>query len=173
VSNRRPGSFIALVVSVAFVVLGYHVAFHLGKPALDKARQTTTWPTVEGKIESSAVTQHQDNSNPDSSGTLYSANVRYSYAVNGRTYQSSTIWSGTHYSSSSSGEQQQIVARYPPGKAVPVYYDPEHPEEAVLEPGVFFTSYILYVAGWVVFVIGILTLLMIFWTFLRRLSGAG
>jgi hypothetical protein len=171
--RRARSSVLLLIVSVAFVVLGYHVAIHLGKPILDKAKQTTKWPTVEGKIESSEVIQQPNNHDTESHGPMYSANVCYSYAVNDRTYKSNSIWSGANYSSSSSGEQQRIVDRYPQGKVVAVHYDPEHPGEAVLEPGAFFTSYIMYVVGWFFLVIGGLMLLSIPWTILRRLSGAG
>jgi hypothetical protein len=164
---RRAGPIASLIFGALFIVAGYFAGFHFGKPILDQAKQSANWPTVEGKIESSEVTQRHDDK-----GTSYSADICYSYPVKDRTYKSSRIWYGGGFSSSSSGEFYRLVDRYPKGKVVAVHYDPEHPEEAVLEAGAFFTSYILYVVGWVFLVIGVLVLLSVPRALLRSLSGA-
>ena len=39
----------------------------------------------------------------------------------------------------------ELIAGYPVGKTVPVYYDPEDPSESVLEPG---TQHIESTTGW-------------------------
>ena len=75
----------------------------------------------------------------------YLAKVRYSYSVDG------TPYTGGKVSFSQYGGRQehsrQIVQQYPVGKAVDVYYDPEKPETAVLEPGVTNSSYLILGIG--------------------------
>lgn len=64
-----------LIVSVAFVISGYYVAFYKGNPLLDKARRSTIWPAVDGKIASSEVIKLPDNHAPDRHGPIYAAHV--------------------------------------------------------------------------------------------------
>jgi len=176
VINRVTGLIVQLIVSVAFVSFGYHAAFNLGKPILDQATQTNGWPKVDGKILSSEVTTLPDSEdlqreNPRDRGPMYSATVLYEYTLDDRTIHSSSIWPGNGQASSSRAEQQGIVDRYLPGQAVPVFYDPEHPESAVLEPGANWTSYILYVVGWIFLILGIFSLITIPRAFMRSEDG--
>ena len=40
-------------------------------------------------------------------------------------------------------ESKRVVAQYPVGKAVPVYYNPNDPEAAVLEKGIYWPNLIV------------------------------
>jgi hypothetical protein len=59
--------------------------------------------------------------------------LRYRFDVEGKTYE------GTLLSHSDEAMQQAdaeaVVARYPAGSEVTVYFDPSHPKRCVLEPG--------------------------------------
>jgi hypothetical protein len=64
--------------------------------------------------------------------TTYSADITYRYSVNGQSYTSSRYW----YAGSGSGYQsdaQNTVNRYPAGAQVTAYYNPDKPEDAVLD----------------------------------------
>ncbi len=60
--------------------------------------------------------------------------VSFSYIVNGKRYSSDKVKFGVQSSGLKSGAQK-TVNRYPAMKHVKVYFNPNSPEEAVLEPG--------------------------------------
>ncbi len=62
------------------------------------------------------------------------AEVSYSYKVAERQYKSSTLRWGSDYRLTRAGATEE-AARYPFGAEVDVYYDPDSPSDAVLEPG--------------------------------------
>jgi hypothetical protein len=67
----------------------------------------------------------------DSDGTTYSVDVVYTYMVDGRSFQSDR-YGFLGGSSSGRTRKEEIVGRYPPGARVPCWFDPAHPEQAVL-----------------------------------------
>jgi hypothetical protein len=84
---------------------------------------------VRGQVTQSQVDTH------DSDGTtMYSANVVYEYTVNNRNYVNDRIRFGEG-SSSNPRPAHNTVAEYPVGAGVDVYYSPDDPLNAVLEPG--------------------------------------
>ena len=90
-----------------------------------KVAQASTWPSTLGTVTASTVERR-------SSGDGYSDYpvVRYSYQVIGRSYQGNRIMPGPEVGGSGA---QKVVARYPAGAQVMVYYDPDKPSESVLE----------------------------------------
>jgi hypothetical protein len=107
-------------------------AFITGLKGVEKALASQNWPSVQGQVLSSSVGTH-DSHDSDSS-TTYSADVRYTYGVNGNTYQGTHLGSGD-FSSSNYNQMSAWAAKYPAGKQVSVYYDPANPATAVLETG--------------------------------------
>jgi hypothetical protein len=91
------------------------------------SNSTRAWPTVPGRVLSSRVSY--DRSNRETDGFPY---VTYSYEVNGKTYQDANIVPGELYTGSQT-YAEKIVARYPKGAAVTVYYNPKNPSSAFLE----------------------------------------
>lgn len=59
--------------------------------------------------------------------------IHYEYSVDGKIYESNVVNYGNTGSSNRSFAEG-YVNRYPVGKPVLVYYDPQQPEKAVLEP---------------------------------------
>ncbi len=148
--NKNP--LTSLIFGLLFAVVGYFVAFHFGKPILDNARASTAWPSVEGVIEQSSVsTTHRSGKDKK---TMYAAEITYRYTVEALEYHCSTVAFGGNGSSSSSQAAYAVTKRYPVGQAVPVYYEPQKPENAVLEPGVTWASYAVYGIGLVFLVVG-------------------
>ncbi|HSL31612.1 MAG TPA: DUF3592 domain-containing protein [Anaerolineales bacterium] len=94
-----------------------------------KVAAAGAWPSTLGTVEESRI---QMRSNSDGGRTSYPL-VRYSYQVMGRPYQSQKIMPGMDVGGSGA---QKVVARYPVGAQVMVYYNPENPSEALLERGV-------------------------------------
>jgi hypothetical protein len=106
-----------------------------GVNTLRNARISKEWPTTSGTITFSQVAI-----STDEDGTTYYADVRFKYVVNDRWYTADTVHFGEY--SSGSGRAEEIVARYPPESRVTVYYNPDSPQTAVLEPGVTIGAYL-------------------------------
>jgi hypothetical protein len=147
----RKNSFLATVfIALIFTLLGGGVFFFWALPGYFRAKASTDWPTVDGRVDFSQV-----NSAREKKKTNYWAEVRYSYDVAGKSYQSDDIWASGGYRSTSKATHQAVVDRYPPQKAVKVYYDPQKPDSGILEPGVTFANYMLLGIGGVLFVVGL------------------
>ncbi len=99
-----------------------------GWSILSKSRKIKSWPTVAGKINESKTSSESANSvNSD-----LLPHIIFSYQVNGKTYTNVFKFpEGTHPLPEFN---QAYLRRYPAGKAVTVYYNPDQPETATLEP---------------------------------------
>ncbi|MBI5366987.1 MAG: DUF3592 domain-containing protein [Planctomycetes bacterium] len=102
------------------------------------------WPTVPGRVLASQVrksvshftdrdartgrTQHR-------STTHYRAEISYEYVVASKEYRSDRYARDSSNSFGASDDAERLAARYPPGTAVQVRYDPDDPSQAVLTPG--------------------------------------
>jgi hypothetical protein len=147
----RKNSFLVTVIfALIFTPIGGGLLYFWAVPSYYRAKGSTAWPTVEGRIDSSSV-----HSAREKNKTKYWSEVQFSYAVNGQTYQSHDVWASGGYRSSSKKEHQDVVDRYPPQKAVKVYYDPQKPASGILEPGVTFMNYMLLGIGGLFFVLGL------------------
>jgi hypothetical protein len=135
--------------TVIFLLIFFAVGAGLmvwGGIVLRNASVSKEWPAVQGEIVSSYV-----DSSSDEDGTTYSADIEFQYVVDDRRLTADTVNFG-EYGSSNRNHAADIVAKYPVGKMVTVYYDPAEPETAVLEPGVTWSSYVLLLMG-LVFII--------------------
>ncbi len=138
--------YLALVLPVAAMVLG--VVFAVKSAALrQQSLASAKWPTVTGKILASRIdTAIVDNSttveDEESSGRrqlrqdeeVTTASVRYAYRVGDKDYQSTRLYIGRPVFYGSSVVAAATAAKYLPDAQVPVYYNPDNPAQAVLEP---------------------------------------
>ncbi|MBR0826297.1 DUF3592 domain-containing protein [Bradyrhizobium manausense] len=107
------------------------------------ARASRSWPTVPGRITSSSVIEELIEDRRDDDKTSinrkkihrYQLDLRYAYRVGKRDYvgiNPNWGWTGVY------GLREladKAAAHFPLGGAVTIYYDPDHPANAVLEPG--------------------------------------
>ena len=102
---------------------------------LIEVRKASRWPSVEGKVIANGVESIQNRPRDphyDFGDTeiLNEPRVEYEYHVDGKRFRSKRITIGEK----TTGEElEQILARYPLGTKVTVYYDPAKPNNAVLE----------------------------------------
>jgi len=143
------GILSGLIFGPIFALIGYFVAFHAGKPILDNARRSTEWPSVPGVVQRSKVATSTSDGK-----TMYKADVVYKYQVGDRDYQCSTVAFGGDFSSSDSSWAHAVRDKYPAGSEVEVFYQPEEPANAVLEPGATWKSYMVFGIGMVFLVVG-------------------
>ena len=86
----------------------------------------STWPSTMGTGNASFLEQGSDSEG----GTTNYPVVQYSYQVGGQAYQSSKRAPGMEVGGTGAGS---VIARYPIGAQVMVFYDPQNPSDAVLE----------------------------------------
>lgn len=155
--NTKTGLFFGAII---FGGLGIFLLFTWVQN-LQMARSSKSWPAVQGVVVSSNVVRVLDST--DKKGKRhysYKGLVKYSYSVEGQNYLSSRISFGD-YSTSSPDHAERIVANYPEGKKVRVYYDPNFPVHAVLERSAGFGNFIRVLIGFL-FLLGGIVLLFTF-----------
>ncbi len=144
----RLGGSIFLVVLMAKFLSGMAHTYRL-------ANEVRRWPTTQGTVvKAEAVKVGSDEEGNDE----YEARIRYRYEVNGQTYEGHAITLGAHVTGDRRSAER-IVAVYPEGVLVRVYYNPRNPAEAALKPGVqgdFWLFLALMAAGLLIGVGGIL-----------------
>jgi len=157
---------ILLLIGGIFTTIGIVAGLVFGKPILDQAKASEEWPQTQGEIlESELVESHDDDS------TTYGAQVIYRYSLDGGEFESDRIWFGGDYSTSNRSEMFEVVKKYPVGQAVTVYYSPDDPTEAVLMPGAYTSSYVLFAIGMVFLGIGGSLLLGFVFLFVQSVTG--
>jgi hypothetical protein len=134
------------VIGIGFAIWGTMVVM--------EARSAANWPTTEGTI---VVSKFDRNFNTSSSGKgkwYYDVKIKYSYTVDSLEYESKRVdFKSANYHYKSEVIPSAIARRYPVGKKVDVYYNPDDPEKAVLKTEITFMTYIGLLIG--IFLIGL------------------
>ena len=103
--------------------------------------QSSNWPITEGKVLSFWI--------PSSRAINHGLRVKREYEVGNKKYISSRVSFTRNY-----GSMEHAYKNYPIGSRVRVHYNPNSPEQAVLEPGVTWHIFpylflgILFLAFW-------------------------
>lgn len=134
-SAANPANGCMVLFALLFILVGSAGAYvTLVKPVAQLVA-ARSWTETRCTVRSSQVALAPGR------GATYRVDIRYSYAVNGLPHEAKRY---DFIAGSSSGKtgKQTIVDRYPPGALVPCWFDPAHPDEAVLSRG-FSPSYLL------------------------------
>ena len=91
-----------------------------------KMAAVSKWPSTLGTVNASYLERR---SSSEGGSTNYPV-VQYSYQVSGQAYHTTKLAPGPEVGGTGAGK---VVARYPVGAHVMVFYDPQNPSEAVLE----------------------------------------
>ncbi len=134
----------AAVMGILFVIVGALLILW-GVSAALSATRTTHWPTVSGRVIASRIeVKEQKTLSPSSKGASYYKQKRYypkieyPYSVQGKEFTGTKVkalFSG-RISYLTEWQAQNVINKYPEGKNVLVFYDPNDPARACLEPGV-------------------------------------
>lgn len=119
-----------------FIVAGL-MATLWGMSIIARARKTQRWPMVEGMIETSSPSSEDNDLLP---------HILFSYAVDTHTYQHALKFPGG--TQPSPELTASYTRKYSVGAKVSVYYNPQQPDQATLEPG-------LARGDWMILAIGI------------------
>jgi len=95
-----------------------------------RGRQSRQWPSVQGKMLVSQVRLVEWDE-----GAAIWPEIEYEYCVKQRTFRSKNVALGHLLNLILPGEAERLVAHYPAGEAVTVHYNPDNPQEAILEQG--------------------------------------
>jgi hypothetical protein len=122
-----------------------------------KGRQSMKWPSTQAFIRKSFVEKSTYRTREGGSQTAYWPNLQYRYIVNEREYWGDRINFGISYTLSiSTGEAkaQEVCSRYLVDSYYQVFYNPERPNESVLEPGSTEAAYGLAISLLIALIIG-------------------
>lgn len=140
-----------LLLPLLFIVAGALMSF-FGVRQFMQAKASAAWPTVTGVITVAELGKQMGNERDES--TTYSADISYDYLVNDRSYVNGAV-SFDGVKSSDPATARRILKRYPVGKQVAVYYNPNDPQDAVLEPGLHGGSWFLPLFGALFVAVGV------------------
>jgi len=127
--NQSNSLILVICISGPFLALGI-VFIVLAVTRRRKAEASQSWPVVPGVVVSAEVHETVHSSDEGADTYSYDPKIVYTYQVGGTDYMSDKYSFGA--SNSNRNAVAQIVARYTPGMAVSVHYNPEKPNEAVL-----------------------------------------
>ena len=117
---------------ISLLLLGFGVLLtYWGSTQLRLAYQTHAWPATPGTILKANVIE-QIQTNNDQPFTEYYPDITYQYTVGDKTYEASRVQAGPQRTIGSDGADK-LRYRYPKGTDVTVYYNPQNPQQAVLE----------------------------------------
>lgn len=97
-----------------------------------KAKAAQSWPVAVGRVLTSEVVVEERDDSMQSGTTWYNPVVTYTYSVTGRELEGRRLRFGNPRMARRK-KAEAAVAAYPPGSSTPVRYNPDKPEEAVLE----------------------------------------
>ena len=100
--------------------------------ALGKAKAAETWPTAMGKVTGCEIVVEESSDREGGTTTWYNPVVTYAYSVAGRDLTGTRLRFG-NYRSASRKKAEAMIAGYGVGTSPAVRYNPERPEECVLE----------------------------------------
>ena len=100
--------------------------------ALAKAKAAESWPAAPGTVVSCEIVEEESSDRDGNSSTWYDPVVTYSYSAQARTLTGRRLRFG-NYRSASRKKAEAALAPYAPGKPLAVRYNPERPDECVLE----------------------------------------
>lgn len=138
-------------IGLLFLVVGGALTYFKTWPDFKTAKESLHWPKTIATIDRAKVISSKDSKNRK----MYSVDIKYSYQIQGRKFESSQIYKGSEgVSSNSYSDANYYILKYPIGQQVEVSYSPNQLEEAVLEPGLNQHHYISLVMSGLFGIIG-------------------
>lgn len=119
--------------------------------AYRRGKISVTWPSVTGVIEYA----QREVFALDDFGNLTGVRIIYRYTVKNQTYTARTIGFSPRIIAA-----RKMLYSHKPGKKVKVFYAPDNPEIATLEPGVTNGNYVMMLAALLLFGLTVTNLLL-------------
>jgi hypothetical protein len=157
-TNKKSSPITTLIVGVSLIIGAWLIYTHFSVPMAEEAKSSESWPSATGVITNSDIQQSADDGK-----TMYAAEINYEFTVENKSYTGNRISLTSGNSRTSSlREVKKDLQKYPVGEKVTVYYDPELPNNAVLQTGADTFTYIIKYAPFLFGFFGIVMLLQLF-----------
>jgi lipopolysaccharide export LptBFGC system permease protein LptF len=118
------------IVYGVFVVFGL-IFVIISITSKRRAAAAQAWPTIPGTVLASRVDIHTSTDSDGHRTTTYKPVVDYQYTIMGQEFRASRIAFGAN--TFSRNKSESIIAMYPPNQPLTVHYNPDKPQDAVLE----------------------------------------
>jgi hypothetical protein len=122
---------------------------------IKRAYESRGWPNTQGTITSSYIKKENRKDSNNRYKTTYYPKVNYQYQVEGKYYSCNRIAFGG-VSGGKRSKAKRVVDRYPSGKKVTVYYNPQDPGIGVLNAGFSWGALLAFLSGLIFFGVGVL-----------------
>lgn len=153
--TRQSSIFATLIFALVFIVGGWLFYKHISQTIVDEAKASEKWPIVQGVVTYSSIKSKKSDGE-----TMYSANIEYTYDVQGVNYTGNRI-SSFESSTNSYSEVEKDLNKYRKGEVVSVYYNPKAQSISMLEPGAGFLTYVITYGPLLFCFVGLLMLLQV------------
>ena len=122
--------------------------------AASKARASESWPSAAGKLTRAQIVVEESNNSDGGTNTWYNPVVNYAYRVAGRELTGSRLRFG-NVRSTSRKKAEAALAPYAEGSMISVRYNPEKPQECVLESRKPAATYLIFtIVGFPILTLG-------------------
>ena len=138
---------------IIVLVIGLVVLVKFGRDIL-LGQKSRSWPKISGTILQSSLEAHHHTDDDGRTSTTYGVMVSYKYSVSGQEFEGNRR-TFSDVRTGSRRRTEALLARYPQGGQVDVYYDPQDPSSCVLETGVGGSTYVLLVFAVVLVLVGL------------------
>lgn len=120
-----------------------------------RAYESRSWPNTQGTVIASYIDKRSHRDSNNHTRIVYTPKIRYQYQVEGKHYTCKRIAFGGE-SGGKRSKAKKVVDKYPSGKKVTVYYNPQDPKVAVLKAGFSWGAVFAFLAGIVFFAVGVM-----------------
>ena len=136
---QKPIARIGLRLCSVVMLLCAVPAIYSTTSAMIEAWSSRDWPTIEGTVSSFKAVERES--------AKWKVTVRYQYVVEGQTYISSRVRASDRTVSTATKDEMQN--QYGQGQIAKVFYSPNDPQQAFLEPGPSTNTIVFLALSWI------------------------
>lgn len=120
------------IAVLTFGVLAYQTLIY-PKKRWQQSEESLKWPSAPGVVVASYLKRHDRSGG----GSYETPHISYEYTVAGKRYKSTRFsFDDIEKLAVTEAQLKTILANYPKGKELTVYYDPQNPKSSILFPKV-------------------------------------
>ena len=150
-SEFKLAKFVTISFITFSIVLGCVCSYFKLYLPLQKVQKSTDWQSVPATVVKSKIGSEKQNDPTFShshynTSEYYTIQIAYKYEYNGKTYigdRYDFFRSKDQYSTFGKTQMQEIIKRYPQGKKIFCWINPQNPEDTVISRDINYTTVLL------------------------------